>query len=329
MFREPQLIARCFDPRGSEKAKEQEEQEALDNQSVLEEQAKTEKLIASAQVTYMRSRFFKSTPPSDAGQEEHQGMSKILDKKSEGVSSMAATLKAQEREKRAEWALPPKVEGVTSVADGIPPLHGAAKHGDLKVVKRLIGSGHDADKPNPKQGLTPLWFACRYGQVEVIEYLLSEESVDWQATDRNGANLIWAAAFGGHKEAIHAIIRGVGKLVGLKRAHEWGQTADYDQQTPVFAAAMNGHLEAVEYLCTESTADVNAVRWDGASPLFIAANNNHLPVVKFLVDHCKANTDLARHDGQQPAPGVLDYSIPLKAAHHNGHFDVVNFLMGK
>ena len=81
----------------------------------------------------------------------------------------------------------------------------------------------------------------------------------------------------------------------------------------------NGHLPVIRYLTTESTADANVARNDGATPLFIAANNNHLPVVKYLVEEAKANTQLARYDGQQPCPGVLDYSIPLRVAHHNGN----------
>lgn len=166
--------------------------------------------------------------------------------------------------------------------------------------------------------------------------------------------IIWAASFGGHRDAVsqrcgiqngqvNLILEAIGKLVGLKTAHEMVMTPDYSSQTALFVAAMvravcawsqdfvcqNGHADVVRYLCHESTADANVARDDGATPLLVAANNNHLEVVRLLVEECKADPSLARYDGQQPAPGVLAHSTPLRVAHHNGHFEIVKYLMGR
>ena len=79
-------------------------------------------------------------------------MDKLLDKTDKLVDSMTTMIRHKEQEvfgapcfvdcspqlcqKRTEWALPPKVEeGMTGVSAGIPPLHNAAKHGDVKVAR--------------------------------------------------------------------------------------------------------------------------------------------------------------------------------------------------
>ena len=53
-----------------------------------------------------------------------------------------------------------------------PPLHDAAKRGDLDEVKALIKSGVDPDSRN-REGATPLHWAAFKGHVDVARYLLS------------------------------------------------------------------------------------------------------------------------------------------------------------
>ena len=90
-----------------------------------------------------------------------------------------------------------------------------------------------------------------------------------------------------------------------------------DGCTPLVAAASNGHLEVVRFLC-EAGADKDKPMQDGATPLFIAAYQGHLEVVRFL---CKAGADKAKQ--------TQDGMTPLIIAAHNGHVRVENLLREK
>ena len=90
-----------------------------------------------------------------------------------------------------------------------------------------------------------------------------------------------------------------------------------DGCTPLVAAASNGHLEVVRFLC-EAGADKEKPKQDGATPLFIAAYQGHLEVVRFL---CKAGADKDKQ--------TQDGMTPLIIAAHNGHVKVENFLREK
>jgi len=52
-----------------------------------------------------------------------------------------------------------------------PPLHDAAKAGDLKQVKTLLKQGVDVNSKN-KQGATPLHWAAFKGHVDVAKELI-------------------------------------------------------------------------------------------------------------------------------------------------------------
>lgn len=69
-----------------------------------------------------------------------------------------------------------------------------------------------------------------------------------------------------------------------------------DSWTPLHAATLNGHLEAVKLLI-EHTAEVNAKDKDGWAPLHLAARNGHLDVVKLLIRQ-KAEVDTKDDDNR-------------------------------
>ena len=63
-----------------------------------------------------------------------------------------------------------------------------------------------------------------------------------------------------------------------------------DGATPLYTAALKGHLEVVRFL-VESGANKDQGTTDkGATPLFVAAEKGHLAVVRLLVES-GANTD--------------------------------------
>ena len=57
-----------------------------------------------------------------------------------------------------------------------------------------------------------------------------------------------------------------------------------DGSTPLFIAALEGHLEVVRFLVESGANKDQGLTDDGRTALFIAAENGHLEVVRFLVE---------------------------------------------
>ncbi|XP_046408906.1 ankyrin repeat domain-containing protein 27-like [Ischnura elegans] len=70
-------------------------------------------------------------------------------------------------------------------ADGITPLHAAASHGRVEMVKALVSAGASLDLRTRSGAATPLHLACRRGRVGVARALL-EAGADACAADAAG-----------------------------------------------------------------------------------------------------------------------------------------------
>lgn len=92
---------------------------------------------------------------------------------------------------------------------------------------------------------------------------------------------------------------------------------DLQGNSPLMAAAENGHLEVVRLLVA-NWASVNAQSDVGYTPLNFAAGGGHLDVVRYLLDH----------GADVNARGAVGYS-PLIFAAENGHRDVVEYLVSR
>ena len=87
--------------------------------------------------------------------------------------------------------------------------------------------------------------------------------------------------------------------------------------TPLFLAALKGHLPVVELLLGRG-AEVNHADCVGATPLYVAALKGHVPVVELLLGR-GADVNQARRDG----------ITPLFIASRYGHLPVVGLLLGR
>ena len=88
-----------------------------------------------------------------------------------------------------------------------------------------------------------------------------------------------------------------------------------DEQTPLHAAAKNGHLQIVITL-VESGAEIDAEDKFGQTPLYLASRAGHLDVVEYLIGQF-ADVNVWENYGRSP----------LWTASFSGHNDVVKLLL--
>ena len=74
-------------------------------------------------------------------------------------------------------------------------LHEAAKTGDIKKVRKLIGEGHSVHAVDTRFGLTPLHYAVRNGRVEAAQLLIENGASLNQPSTQGITPLDWAAEY--------------------------------------------------------------------------------------------------------------------------------------
>ena len=133
----------------------------------------------------------------------------------------------------------------TPLGDGMTALHWAARHGDLRIARRLLAAGADREAVTRLGRHTPLHIAGRAGRAPVVAALLAA-GADAEARTSAGAAPLHFAAQSGSAAAVEALLaHGADPDV---REPRWGQT-------PLMFAAGAARTEVVEPL----------LRW-GADP---------------------------------------------------------------
>jgi ankyrin repeat protein len=155
------------------------------------------------------------------------------------------------------------------------PLHSAAGHGHLAVVKILLAYGAD---PNLDYGFgnvwgpyTPLSDAVTGGHYEIAKALCESGAKVAVSGGKNYDSLFHYAV--GYCDA--RFVRLMLEYEADVNAIEWGLT-------PLHVAAELGDLEKAKVLL-EFRADINAQTSDGATPLFFAAVGSHRPFCDLLL----------------------------------------------
>ena len=187
------------------------------------------------------------------------------------------------------------------------PLHRAAREGQLEVIKYLIEEQHCDRMCTCNWGRTPLHIACRHTHLEVVKYLTDLEGVDVNAKDKRyrSTPLDLAAAYGS-----------VGLVRYMIEDKNCYDPANYKgSNTPLHFAAYRGNLHVVEYLVANRGFDVNAKGTNNGTPLNSACRAGHLEVVKYLMD-----TKLIIDD-------YGEGKTPLEIAVEHGTLEVVQYLI--
>ena len=148
---------------------------------------------------------------------------------------------------------------------GKTPLHYAAAQGDLESVKYFIEN--QSQNPNLKDNLgqTPLHQAIFNGRLTVVEYLVRNDA-DLEIKNQLDLNFLNRVALNAHFSVITY-------LVDVKNINIGN----------LFQAAEKNYLGIVKYFIEGKGEDINAKDDLSQTPLYAAAYNGHLHIVKYTM----------------------------------------------
>ena len=193
-------------------------------------------------------------------------------------------------------------------AEGFTPLHMAAIHGNLKVVKKLVDLEADVNIITT-DGKNAAELAHLNEELDIEEYLeskmASSQRTKEKEVDSELAELIQVLRSGWGKDPSE----GTGDKI-LK---------EYEKEKPgetVLHIASKKHSEPyIIDLLVKSGANVNAQDAEGFTPLHMAAIHGNLKIVKKLVD-LEADVNIVTTDGKTAA----------ELAHLNGELEIEEYL---
>ena len=189
-------------------------------------------------------------------------------------------------------------------------VHTAAKHGQLEVLKVLIGDG-PYQMYIDKIHHSTIMAAAGSGNVEVLKYfeeILNEDLFVEGLTKigRLGQMILHNLAAKGNLQIFKYL---------CQKAPLMNPNQKYsDGCTPIHYASLYGHLEIVKFLAC-FTSDANAADKKGVTPIHCAAYNGHLEIVKYLALYT-SNPNAASQDG----------TTPIHYAAESGNLEIVKFL---
>merc|ERR1739838_623792 len=156
------------------------------------------------------------------------------------------------------------------VIEDAPPLWCASAAGHLEVVKCLVENGADTNC-RTKTNSTPMRAACFDGHQEIVIYLI-EHAADIEISNRHGHTCLMIACYKGHANIVEILLKAgaavnrtsskentafhdcteQGSVETAKLLQRYGATMTKDNNgiTPLMTAAMAGHPDLVEFLCS-------------------------------------------------------------------------------
>jgi|EP01043_Picozoa_sp_COSAG02_P053696 ankyrin repeat protein len=166
---------------------------------------------------------------------------------------------------------------------------------------------------------TDVFAAAASGSIEEMQQLLLAHAGDGQPSksqlrvvDEAGRTLLYSACMHGNVAVARFLVdRG------------WADVAQPSQlgMTPVCAAACQGHLSAVRFLCegpSSDEVDIEIGDRYGARPVFLACMSGHEDVVRYLVEEQRADIVSCTNEGQTCFFTACDH----------GKLQIVHYLAG-
>ncbi|HEY4254802.1 MAG TPA: ankyrin repeat domain-containing protein, partial [Chlamydiales bacterium] len=155
---------------------------------------------------------------------------------------------------------------------GNTPLIDAAGTGNLKNLEALLQEGANLDARDNK-GWTALHVAVCYNKTEIIRFLLAQNKDLLKAQDNMGNTPFFCAALFGRRDICE---------IFLEKESAIKFVVNKSKQNPLHAASVNNHEEIIKCLSSNETL-LHAVDAEGNTPLFLAAIVGHLPACEILI----------------------------------------------
>ena len=186
-----------------------------------------------------------------------------------------------------------------------PPLHMAAKAGDLMIVQFIMEQVGYTNIFN-RYGNTPIHEAAENGHLEVVKYLLDCNCIP---NIQGNAKLtpLHLAAINGHAEIVKA-------LTTCTPRYNATDMVDENHLTPIHYAARSGHTEVAKILADHYTPDPisqGRLLHHLTTPIHLAAQCGHNEIVKILIAYTD-DIEMLDFEGMTP----IEYAIS------NGHTSV-------
>lgn len=154
----------------------------------------------------------------------------------------------------------------------------AVKQGNLELVKQMVANGQNLEaKDEASLGQTALGWASFIGYLDIVQYLV-EQGADIRATDSADVyNTVKSATLGGNAEVL-AYLHNL-----LRDEIDW-DAEEEDGETLLMVAAVDGRLEALQYILQFDPKSINHVskKYD-VSPLSGACARGFTDVAEFLI----------------------------------------------
>ncbi|PSR87507.1 Ankyrin repeat-containing protein [Actinidia chinensis var. chinensis] len=184
-------------------------------------------------------------------------------------------------------------------------VHAAARGGNLKVLKELLGDCSDVLAFRDMQGSTILHAAAGRGQAEVVKYLIASFDII-NSTDNHGNTALHVAAHRGQLAVVEALILGSPSSIYLPNTA--GETFLHmvmsGFQTPSFHR-LDRQIELMKQLVCgklfNAEGVINAKNNDGRTALHVAIIGNvHSDLVEQLMSARSINVNICDSNGMTP-----------------------------
>mmetsp|Transcript_8890 Transcript_8890/g.28218 ORF Transcript_8890/g.28218 Transcript_8890/m.28218 type:complete len:213 (-) Transcript_8890:60-698(-) len=148
------------------------------------------------------------------------------------------------------------------------------------------------------------------GDLETVKRIISSGAVDIDAVDEvDSYSALMMSAEAGHLDIVKA----------LKEAGAQIEIRDSYGRTPLYAAAVAGHIDVVSYLVRVAGADVAALDCENRSVLWACCAVRRVDIAAVLLESEKCNLNSVAGSGET----AIDFAVK------HGHAEVAEFLRGQ
>ena len=204
----------------------------------------------------------------------------------------------------------------TGNCNGDTPLHLAAAHNHLAVVKYLLHEVQCSPYLINSNGQTALHLAAKHGHIELLKYIIEETDCPLTPIDDYGQTPLYLAAGNGQLDVVKYLADEKQCDTSIVTSSE--ETLPLSSgRTPLHIASREGNLDVVQFLVEKLKFNPSCTDAEGTSPLHLACQQGHIAIVKYFVENLHVTPTINRLDG----------CTPLHMAALGGHTYIVKYLV--